>query len=50
MKKLLMALVLAAAVLTGCKSQDKAGNNAASALDVIMTRTSIRAFTGAGKP
>ena len=41
-----MALVLAAAVLTGCKSQDKAGNNAASALDVIMTRTSIRAFTG----
>ena len=46
MKKLLMALVLASAVLTGCKSQDKAGNNAASALDVIMTRTSIRAFTG----
>ena len=41
-----MALVLASAVLTGCKSQDKAGNNAASALDVIMTRTSIRAFTG----
>jgi nitroreductase len=47
MKKILMALVLAAAVLAGCKSQESAGSAAsASALDVIMTRTSIRAFTG----
>ena len=41
-----MALVLAAAILSGCKSQQSAGGSQASALDVIMTRTSIRAFTG----
>jgi len=46
MKKILFALVLGAALLTGCKSQQGAGGNAQSALDVIMTRTSIRAFTG----
>ena len=45
MKKILMALVLAAALLSGCKTQQNAGSSA-SALDVIMTRTSIRAFTG----
>lgn len=45
MKKILIALVLGAALLTGCKSQQGAGS-AQSALDVIMTRTSIRAFTG----
>ena len=45
MKKILFALVLAAAVLSGCKTQESAGN-AQSALDVIMTRTSIRAYTG----
>ena len=45
MKKIIIALFFAAALLSGCKSQDSAGASA-SALDVIMTRTSIRAFTG----
>lgn len=43
MKKITILFVMAAlALLTGCKAQD----NASAALDVIMTRTSIRAFTG----
>ena len=44
MKKisLFAALLMAAAFLSGCKTQ----NSAPSALDVIMTRTSIRSFTG----
>ena len=47
MKKILIAALFAAALLSGCKSQESAGGSAsASALDVIMTRTSIRAFTG----
>ena len=47
MKKILIAAMFAAALLSGCKSQESAGGSAsASALDVIMTRTSIRAFTG----
>ena len=45
MKKILLALVLAAAVLSSCKTQEKV-ESAPSALDIIMTRTSIRAFTG----
>ena len=45
MKKIFMAIVLATALLSGCKTQQNAGSSA-SALDVIMTRTSIRAFTG----
>ena len=45
MKKILIATLFAAALLTGCKTQESAGGSA-SALDVIMTRTSIRAFTG----
>lgn len=49
MKKicLLAALLMAAACLSGCKAQD---NGAPSALDVIMTRTSIRNFTGEAIP
>ena len=44
MKKIFLfaALLMAAAFLSGCKAQ----NSAPSALDVIMTRTSIRSFTG----
>ena len=34
--------LLATAFLTGCKAQE----TTPSALDVIMTRTSIRSFTG----
>ena len=45
MKKILIATLFAAALLSGCKTQESAGGSA-SALDVIMTRTSIRAFTG----
>lgn len=39
---LILAALLAASLLTGCQAQE----NASSALDVIMTRTSIRSFTG----
>lgn len=48
MKKILMAIVMAAAVLSGCKTQESSCNECCeqSALDIIMTRTSIRAFTG----
>ena len=42
MKKIVLILALAAALLSGCKSQQQAP----SALDVIMSRTSIRCFTG----
>ena len=43
MKKIfLIAALVAASFLNGCKAQEKAP----SALDVIMTRTSIRSFTG----
>ena len=45
MKKILIATLFAVALLSGCKTQESAGGSA-SALDVIMTRTSIRAFTG----
>ena len=38
-----LAALVAATVLPGCKAQETA---APSALDVIMTRTSIRSFTG----
>ena len=41
-KTILLAALVAASILSGCKAQD----SASSALDVIMTRTSIRAFTG----
>ncbi len=41
-KKALLTALVAAALLCGCKAQD----SAPSALDVIMTRTSIRSFTG----
>ena len=43
MKKLVFAFAFVAAVLSGCKAQQE---TAPSALDVIMTRTSIRSFTG----
>ena len=44
MKKILLPAILlaAAAFLSGCQAQD----STPSALDVIMTRTSIRSFTG----
>ena len=43
MKKIaLLTALVAAALLCGCKAQD----SAPSALDVIMSRTSIRSFTG----
>ena len=42
MKKILLAALAAALCLSGCKCKD----SAPSALDVIMTRTSIRSFTG----
>ena len=41
---LLLAAVVAAALIPSCKAQETA--TAPSALDVIMTRTSIRSFTG----
>ena len=41
-KNALLTALVAAALLCGCKAQD----SAPSALDVIMTRTSIRSFTG----
>ena len=37
-----LAALVAASLLTGCKAQE----SSPSALDVIMTRTSIRSFTG----
>jgi nitroreductase len=42
-KTYLLTLIIVAAVLSGCKTQ----TSETSALDVIMTRTSIRSFTGA---
>ena len=42
-KTLLLAAAVAAALLSGCKSQE---SSAPSAMDVIMARTSIRSFTG----
>ena len=43
MKKIIVfAAMFAMALLSGCKAQD----SASAALDVIMTRTSIRSFTG----
>ena len=44
MKKLFVLAALAVLMLTGCCNEPK--NAAPSALDVIMTRTSIRSFTG----
>ena len=41
-KTLILVAVMAAALLSGCRNQECAP----SALDVIMTRTSIRSFTG----
>ena len=41
-KTFLLTVIIAAAILSGCKSQ----TSEPSALDVIMTRTSIRSFTG----
>ena len=41
-KTFLLTLIIAAAFLSGCKSQ----TSDPTALDVIMTRTSIRSFTG----
>ena len=43
MKKIAFLAVLAMVLLSGCKPQESA---APSALDVIMSRTSIRSFTG----
>ena len=40
---LLLAALIAATVLPSCKAQE---NTTPSAMDVIMTRTSIRSFTG----
>ena len=45
MKKIGFIAVVFAALLTGCKQQP-AQEPALSALDVIMTRTSIRSYTG----
>lgn len=46
MKKfLVLSAVIAAALLTACKGQENVAKEP-SALEVIMTRTSIRAFTG----
>lgn len=44
MKRIALSIAVAAALVTGCKAQE--GTSAPSALDVIMTRTSIRSFTG----
>ena len=44
--RLFLVLALAAGVLAGCKGQE----SAPSALDVMMTRTSIRSFTGEPVP
>ena len=49
MKRIALFIILAAAaVVGGCKAGGNAGEP--SALDVIMTRTSIRAFTGEAVP
>ena len=45
--RLFLILALAAGVLAGCKGQQQ---SAPSALDVMMTRTSIRSFTGEPVP
>ena len=42
MKRIALFFAIAVAIVSSCKSQD----SAPSALDVIMTRTSIRNFTG----
>ena len=45
MKKIcLLTALISVTLLTGCKNQS---NNNPSTLDVIMTRTSVRSFTGA---
>ena len=46
MKRIALFIAMAAALVSGCKSQE----SAPSALDVIMTRTSIRSFTGEPVP
>lgn len=46
-RRILFLSALAAALLTGCKEKT---NETPSALDVIMTRTSIRNFTGEAVP
>lgn len=42
MKRIALFIAMAAALVSGCKGQE----STPSALDVIMTRTSIRSFTG----
>ena len=44
MKRIALIIVFLAVAVCGCRAQESAG--AQSALDVIMTRTSIRKFTG----
>ena len=46
MKRIVLFITVAAAMLSGCKTQE----STAGALDVIMTRTSIRNFTGEPVP
>ena len=46
MKKILLFAFAAAMFLMGCKSNENKQESASSALEVIMTRTSIRSFTG----
>ena len=46
MKRIVLLIAIAAAFACGCKAQE----SAPSALDVIMTRTSIRNFTGDAVP
>ena len=46
MKRIALFIAMAAALLSGCKAQE----SAPGALDVIMTRTSIRNFTGEPVP
>lgn len=45
MKKLVVILMVAAAAVSCCCKSDCASDNSAAAIDAIMTRTSIRAFT-----
>lgn len=46
MKRIVLFITVAAAMLSGCKTQE----STAGALDVIMTRTSIRNFSGEPVP
>ena len=50
MKKVLLFAFAAAMFMVGCKSNGNKRDSASSALEVIMSRTSIRNFTGEAVP